>query len=211
MKERGILPKSEIYHLKSRREAEGYTLVAGVDEAGRGALAGPVVAAAVILPSGLRLEGLRDSKLLRPRRREALCRVIQEKALGIGVGIVEPKIIDALNIRRATLLAMEQAIDSLPLVPEFLLIDGRDAPLTSLPHRALPHGDTLCPSISAASIIAKVFRDRIMDDYHRQFPQYGFARHKGYGTKEHLEVLARYGPTSLHRLTFQRVMTRELW
>jgi len=186
-------------------------LVAGVDEAGRGALAGPVVAAAVILPPGLALEGLKDSKLLHPRRREALCLTIQEKALGIGVGIVEPKAIDALNILRATLLAMDQAIVSLPFLPEFLLIDGRDAPQTSLPHRALPHGDNLCPSISAASIIAKVFRDRIMDDYHLQFPQYGFARHKGYGTKEHLKALARYGPTPIHRLTFRRVRTRELW
>ncbi|MBI3989977.1 MAG: ribonuclease HII [candidate division NC10 bacterium] len=207
LKDRGILPKSEICNLKS----QGYTWVAGVDEAGRGALAGPVVAAAVILPPRLKLEGLKDSKLLPPRRREALYQAIQEKALGIGVGTVESKTIDALNILRATLLAMERAIASLPFPPEFLLIDGRDAPRTSLPHRALPHGDDLCPSISAASIIAKVYRDRIMNDYHLQFPQYGFARHKGYGTPEHLKALARYGPTSIHRLTFRRVMTRELW
>lgn len=192
-------------------EAEGYTLVAGVDEAGRGALAGPVVAAAVILPPGLKLEGLKDSKLLPPCRREALCQAIQENALGIGVGIIGPSIIDALNILKATLLAMDRAIGSLPILPEFLLIDGRDAPQTTLPHRVLPHGDSLCPSISAASIIAKVFRDRIMDGYHLQFPQYGFARHKGYGTREHLEALARYGPTSIHRMTFRRVRAKELW
>lgn len=182
--------------------------MAGVDEAGRGALAGPVVAAAVILPPGLHLEGLNDSKLLHPRRRESLCSTIQEQAVAVGLGVVDVWTIDAGGILQATLLAMTKAVAALLQPPEFLLIDGTIPPPTSLPHWTLPHGDRLYPSIAAASIVAKVTRDRIMDGYDQDLPQYGFRRNKGYGTLEHLQALARYGPSEVHRRSFHPVGER---
>jgi len=183
----------------------GYRLVAGLDEAGRGALAGPVVAAAVVLPLDLQLDVVDDSKRLLPQVREAAFEVIQRVALGIGVGDVAAEVIDRINIRRGTLRAMQAAIEALPQRPEYLLIDGRDAVALPLPQRAIVHGDQLVGSIAAASIVAKVTRDRLMRSYDAQFPGYGFAQHKGYGTAAHLQALRRLGPSPIHRHTFRGV------
>lgn len=184
---------------------EGYRLIAGLDEAGRGALAGPVVAAAVLLPLDLQLDVVDDSKRLLPQVREAAFEVIQRAALGIGVGYVAAEIIDRINIRRGTLRAMQAAIEALPQRPDYLLIDGRDAVALPLPQRAIVHGDQLVGSIAAASIVAKVTRDRLMRSYDAQFPGYGFAQHKGYGTAAHLQALRRLGPSPIHRHTFRGV------
>lgn len=183
----------------------GYRLVAGLDEAGRGALAGPVVAAAVVLPLDLQLDVVDDSKRLLPQVREAAFEVIQRAALGIGVGYVAAEVIDRINIRRGTLRAMQAAIEALPQRPDYLLIDGRDAVALPLPQRAIVHGDQLVGSIAAASIVAKVTRDRLMRSYDAQFPGYGFAQHKGYGTVAHLQALRRLGPSPIHRHTFRGV------
>ncbi len=190
---------------EARLRAEGYHLIAGVDEAGRGCLAGPVVAAAVVLPPGLVIDGVRDSKRLSARRRAQLDQVIRARALAVGLGVVQEEIIDAVDILQATLLAMRRAIDALEPSPDFVLIDGDRSPGCSLPHRVIPSGDRLCFSISAASIVAKVARDRIMQAYHRALPQYGFGQHKGYGTREHLLAIARFGPSPLHRKSFRGV------
>ncbi len=188
----------------------GYGAIAGVDEAGRGALAGPVVAAAVILTRDCGLEGVDDSKRLRPRRREQLFHRIYQVAAGVGVGIIEAGVIDRVNIRRSTLLAMEDAIRRLPRVPDYVLLDGRERIAINITQRALVRGDQIAPSISAASIIAKVTRDRLMEEYHRQFPGYDFARHKGYGTTVHLDALQRLGPCTIHRRTFRGVTAMAL-
>jgi len=185
--------------------ASGYRFIAGIDEAGRGALAGSVVAAAVILPPGIRIEGLADSKKLRPDQRERLFSVIQSVALGIGVGMVDEGTIDRMNILRASLLAMEKAVSSLPVPPHFLLIDGNHFPSLPIPALALPKGESHCPSIAAASIVAKVTRDRLMTEYHDLFPAYDFIRHKGYGTADHLQALMEWGPCPIHRRTFRGV------
>ena len=183
----------------------GFVAIAGVDEVGRGALAGPVVAAAVMLSRDSGLEGVDDSKRLRPRERERLFQQIQRRAAGVGVGVIDASVIDRMNIRRSTLLAMEDAIRQLPRVPDYVLIDGIDGVTLPITQRALVGGDRLAPSIAAASIIAKVTRDRLMEDYHRQFPEYDFAAHKGYGTAIHLHALRRLGPCSIHRTTFRGV------
>lgn len=190
---------------ETRLRAEGYRLVAGVDEAGRGSLAGPVVAAAVLLPPAFVIEGVDDSKRLSARRREQLDRAIRAEALSIGFGVIREEIIDAVNILQATLLAMQRAIDALEPRPDFVLIDGDRSPRCSIPHRAIPSGDRLCFSISAASIVAKVARDRIMQAYDWALPQYGFGRHKGYGTRDHLLAIARFGASPLHRKSFRGV------
>ncbi len=193
---------------EGRLYAEGYRLVAGVDEVGRGSLAGPVVAAAVILSPSSSTEGITDSKRLPPRLRERLDLSIRAEALTIGLGVVQEQVIDAINILQATLLAMRRAIDALDPPPDFVLIDGDRSPGCPIPHCAIPSGDQRCVSIGAASIVAKVARDRIMRAYHRAFPQYGFARHKGYATRDHLQALARFGASPLHRKSFRRVLVR---
>lgn len=190
---------------EARLRAEGFRLIAGVDEAGRGCLAGPVVAAAVILSPARIIEGVDDSKRLSPRRRERLDAAIRAEALSIGYGVVQGEIIDAVNILQATLLAMRQAIEALDPSPDFVLIDGDRSPECPIPHRAIPSGDRLCLSISAASILAKVARDGIMRAYDVGLPQYGFGQHKGYGTREHLSAIARYGASPLHRMSFRGV------
>jgi ribonuclease HII len=183
----------------------GFQRVAGIDEAGRGPLAGPVVAAAVILPrQGINQE-LFDSKKLSPQKRDDLYGVILSEALGVGVGIVGQKTIDLLNILEATLEAMALAVKNLSLPPDFLLIDGLQGPRLPIPQKPIPKGDQLSNSISAASIIAKVTRDRMMEEYHQKYPLYNFARHKGYGTKEHLKAIQTYGICDLHRKTFRGV------
>lgn len=180
-------------------------LVAGVDEAGRGCLAGPVVAAAVILPPGLALPGLRDSKALGPERRAEMAEAIRRAALGIGIGRAEVEEIDALNILRASLLAMGRALAALTPPPEHVVIDGLHAPPLAVSHQAVPHADALFPAVSAASIIAKVHRDALMVGYDRAIPGYGFSLHKGYGTPAHLAALWRRGPSPIHRRSFAPV------
>ena len=191
--------------------ARGFLLVAGVDEAGRGPLAGPVVAAAVILPDGFELDGLNDSKKVAPRKREALHATLTAQAEVLwAVGEASVDEIDRLNILRATHLAMARALDALPRKPDHALVDG--LPVRGLPveHTALVEGDALSLSIAAASIIAKVTRDRLMTDLDAAYPQYGFARHKGYGVREHLEALRNHGPCPVHRRTFQPVAQTQL-
>ncbi|HEX16012.1 MAG: ribonuclease HII [Deltaproteobacteria bacterium] len=179
-------------------------LVAGVDEAGRGPLAGPVVAAAVILEGEHLLPEIKDSKQLRASEREALYKFITSHALSWAVAVVGPREIERLDILRASLEAMSRAVSKLEVVPSAVLVDGPH-PIDdlSLPQRPMVKGDALCPMIAAASIVAKVTRDRIMMEYHRIYPQYGFSRHKGYPTREHREALRRYGPSPIHRRNFR--------
>jgi len=183
----------------------GFRRVAGVDEAGRGPLAGPVVAAAVVLPRRCRLDGLRDSKLLSERQREHVYAQLLTAAVDIGVGVVDAGVIDALNILEATRLAMVQAVRHLTPCPDYLLLDAVVLPGMAVEQRAVIKGDRLCRSIAAASIVAKVLRDRLMVRAHVRYPQYGFLAHKGYGTAEHLRQLQRYGPCDLHRRSFAPV------
>jgi ribonuclease HII len=183
----------------------GYRRVAGLDEAGRGPLAGPVVAAAVILPARCRLTGINDSKQLSEFERERLYDVIVRRAVGVGVGIASELEIDTLNILEATRTAMRRAINALFVTPDCLLTDAMELPGIDIPLRAIIKGDALSRSIAAASIVAKVTRDRLMADYHRTYPQYNFLSHKGYGTEEHLQRLAEYGPCLIHRRTFAPV------
>ena len=181
------------------------TIIAGVDEAGRGPLAGPVLAGAVILNPEKPILGLMDSKQLTEAEREALFSEIQEKALAWSVGRAEVEEIDFLNILQATLLAMQRAVHSLKIKPEIAHIDGNKAPTLFCPTKTFIKGDQTEPEISAASIVAKVTRDREMKIWHEKFPQYNFAQHKGYGTKEHLALLEKFGPCVLHRRSFAPV------
>lgn len=190
-----------LYYEERRRAREGM-VVAGVDEVGRGPLAGPVVAAAVILPPEPPIRGLDDSKRLLPDERERLDLEIRARALAIAVGEASVEEIDRFNILWATRLAMRRAVRALAPAPHFLLIDGRDRFPESRPHAAVVGGDASCACIAAASIVAKVVRDRLMVTLHEQFPQYGFARHKGYATAEHLAALAEFGPCPAHRRAF---------
>jgi ribonuclease HII len=183
----------------------GFCLIAGIDEAGRGPLAGPVVAAAVVLPFPDYTEGLQDSKQLRPDQRESLYEKIMETAQAVGVGVVEAQEIDRIHIGRATQKAMSMAVECLPNPPDLLLIDGISPIPLPIPQRTLVKGDCLSVSIAAASIVAKVSRDRIMISYHEKYPQYNFAKHKGYGTREHLEGIRRHGCCECHRRSFRGV------
>ncbi len=189
------------YEIKARDK--GYRFVVGVDEAGRGPLAGPVVAAAVILSLDAVLEGLDDSKKLSPAKREELFPKIQEMAHGVAV--VNPEVIDEINILQAARLAMKQAVEKLPSDPDLLLIDGNQKIDSSIDQWAIVKGDAKSFSIAAASILAKVTRDRIMEDYHHLYPQYEFTRHKGYGTQLHRDLIAEHGPCPIHRRTFKGV------
>jgi ribonuclease HII len=180
----------------------GYRIIAGIDEAGRGPLAGPVVAAAVILPPDYRHSEINDSKQLTPGKRERLYEVIKTDALAVGLGVVEASVIDHVNILQATLMAMRDAVLDLSPVPDYLLIDGRTRIDVRTPQETIIAGDRKSISIAAASIIAKVSRDRIMEIYHRQFPQYNFLKNKGYGTDEHREAIHRCGRCKIHRLSF---------
>ncbi len=184
---------------------EGAEYVAGVDEAGRGCLAGPVVAAAVILPQGISLPEVNDSKQLTERQRETLFPQIREQALSVGVGVMSSETVDQVNILQATYLAMEQAIANLTLKPDYLLLDAVNLVRVPIRQKGIKKGDSLSISIAAASIIAKVTRDRLMLEYAEQFPDYGFDRHKGYGTKQHREAIAVHGPCPIHRKTFRGV------
>ena len=179
--------------------------MAGVDEAGRGALAGPVVAAAVILKPGARLRGLADSKVLTPAARERLYARIPAQALAVGIGSADAAAVDSANILQATLMAMVRALAALKPSPDIVLVDGTIAPPIAIACRTIPHGDALVPAIAAASIVAKVTRDRLMAELAGQIPAYGFERHKGYGTADHQAALRRHGPCSIHRVSFAPV------
>ncbi len=197
---------TDIFEVEARRC--GYRYIAGLDEAGRGPLAGPVVAAAVIFPRRCRVRGLNDSKQLSAAERDQLYLSIKDRAAMVGVGSATEREIDRINILEATRLAMQRAIASLPLVPDFLLLDALTLPLLSIPQRAIITGDCLSSSIAAASVVAKVTRDRMMAGYHTEYPEYNFLSHKGYSTPEHLRLLARYGPCAIHRRTFWPVVVR---
>ena len=189
--------------------ADGFSVVCGVDEAGRGPLCGPVVAAACILPLDCEIEGLNDSKKLTEKKREKLFDEIMEKAIACSVAQASVEEINRLNILEATLLAMRRAIEGLSVAPSFALIDGnvdRDFPL---PARAVVHGDALSPSIAAASILAKVTRDRMCIDLDAEYPMYGIAKNKGYGSKQHMDALRQYGPAPIHRTKFIRFLDNE--
>jgi len=183
----------------------GYHRIAGVDEVGRGPLAGPVVAAAVILPKDGIGERLFDSKKISSKKREHLYETILAEAPGVGIGMIGQEEIDCLNILEATLMAMAMAIENLPTPPDFILIDGPHGLKVPIPQKPIRKGDQICNSIAAASIVAKVTRDRMMLECHRRFPQYNFAKHKGYGTKEHQKAIKKFGICELHRKTFRGV------
>jgi ribonuclease HII len=198
-------PPSAPYRYEAQAWRAGLARVAGIDEAGRGPLAGPVVAAAVVIAPDRRIKGLCDSKLLPPEKREALFAVIHERAVAIGVGIVDHLTIDRVNILQATILAMREALAGLAIVPELVITDFVALPALPCPQRNLVDGDTRCATVAAASIVAKVTRDRLMLEADKQFPEYGFARHKGYGTPDHLAALDRHGACPIHRRTFSGV------
>jgi len=191
------------YETKAKRQ--GCRRIAGIDEAGRGPLAGPVVAAAVILPGDCRLEGVRDSKKLSPAMREKLFPLIRQTAVAFGIAVVEVEIIDAINILQATRLAMQRAVEQLSGPPDFLLIDGNRRIDSPIGQRTIVGGDNRSRSIAAASVLAKVTRDRLMMQYHGQYPQYTFDRHKGYGTRLHRDRIKTFGPCPIHRRTFKGV------
>ena len=186
--------------------AHGLKLVAGVDEVGRGCLAGPVVACAVILPEGEVIQGVRDSKALGPKARERLSEEIKRRAIAWSIGVVGPDEIDAINILNASLKAMSIAVSGLDPRPDALLVDGNQPFETHLPLKTVPKGDRLSHSISAASIVAKVYRDALMVKYHARYPAYNFSNNKGYPTRDHREALGRLGPCPIHRRSFRGVV-----
>lgn len=182
--------------------AKGYSFIAGVDEAGRGPLAGPVCAAAVILPEDIVIEGVNDSKKLTEKKREKLFDEIIEKALAYSIEFVGPDVIDEINIRQATSLAMHNAVKNLEIKADFVIVDGNDNIPFEIPYRYIVKGDAKSQAIAAASILAKVSRDRLMVEMEKEYPEYGFAKHKGYGTKAHCEAIQHYGILPVHRKTF---------
>ena len=202
-----LFPADEISPLFFEEQAKrnGYRSVAGIDEAGRGPLAGPVVAAAVILPEQFDLPGLTDSKKLSEKKREELYPLIRQQAIAVGIGLASPREIDEHNILRATLMSMQKAVGRLQVEADYLLIDGISPISSKLPQKTIKKGDSRSLSIAAASVIAKVVRDRIMISFDKHFPDFGFAGHKGYGSELHRETIARIGPTPLHRYSFRGV------
>ena len=208
-REKNLRTPQEWFRYEGEAREQGYTAVCGVDEAGRGPLAGPVCAAAVILPAGLVIEGVNDSKKLSEKKREELFPVICEKALAYGIGWADEREIDEINILQATYRAMKRAVESLPLTADYALIDGNRMPPLAIPGTTIIKGDALSMSIAAASILAKVRRDRVMVQFSREYPQYGFEQHKGYGTAAHVQALREYGPCPLHRQSFlQKILEK---
>jgi ribonuclease HII len=195
--------KRDLWNYEINARDQGYQFVAGVDEAGRGPLAGPVVAAAVVLPMDVFLDGLNDSKKISPEKREELFPKIQKMVHGIAV--VNTKVIDEINILQASRLAMKQAVEKISSDPDLLLIDGNQKIDSTIEQWVIVKGDAKSYSIAAASVLAKVTRDRIMEGYHNLYPQYEFARHKGYGTQLHRDLIAEHGPCPIHRRTFRGV------
>ena len=197
--------KIDLWRFEKQALQSGFSFIAGIDEAGRGPLAGPVVATAVVLPLNHSIQGVNDSKKLTEKERNRLFGIIQEEAIAVGVGISDNNDIDSINILQATLRAMEKAVNQISPLPDYLLIDGISRILLNIPQKTIKKGDSLSISIAAASIIAKVTRDRIMENYDKEYPSYGFARHKGYGSAKHLEAIAKFGPSPIHRKTFRGV------
>ena len=194
-----------MWTFETKARNTGYRNIAGIDEAGRGPLAGPVVSAAVILPDNFDCSGITDSKKLSEKKREALFPIIKENALAVGVGMADHEEIDRINILQASLLSMRRAVDELGLVPDYLLIDGKFTIDSPLPQEAIVKGDCQSISIAAASIIAKVTRDRIMKELSGKYPEYDFHRHKGYPTKAHKQAILSHGPCPVHRKSFRGV------
>ena len=199
------------YTFENRLRQQGFALIAGVDEAGRGPLAGPVVAAAVILPKGLRIKGLDDSKKLSAEKRAKFFEIIRDKAVAVSVGIADVHLINKVNILQATLYAMREAVLALDPSPDYLLIDGNKRIQSTIPQQTVVKGDSKSRSIAAASVIAKVVRDKIMFECHKQYPAYGFDAHKGYGTAFHIEMLKKIGPSPVHRNYWRSVMQEKLF
>ena len=191
------------FEIEKQAISKGYKYVCGVDEAGRGPLAGPVCAAAVILPENVEIEGLNDSKKLSEKKREALYDIIKEKAISYSIAFGSLEEIEELNILEATYIAMNRAIDSLDVASDYALIDGNRVPKNiKIPCETVIKGDAKSCSIAAASILAKVTRDRLLLEYDEKYPEYNFKKHKGYGTKEHTDLILKYGPCEIHRLSF---------
>ena len=181
---------------------KGYKLICGVDEAGRGPLAGPVCAAAVILPAHAQIPGLNDSKKLTDKKRRELFPIIKEQAISYGIALVDEKEIDKINILQATFLAMRKAVENMEIAPDYILVDGNKLPGYDIPSEAIVKGDSYSASIAAASVLAKVTRDIFMEEMATKYPAYGFEIHKGYGTKAHYAALTENGPSPIHRMTF---------
>ena len=195
----------DLWLFEKKAFQKGFSRIAGIDEAGRGPLAGPVVSAAVIIPMSLQIPGVSDSKKLSPRQREYLYEKIYDFAVSVGIGIVDPFEIDRINILQAALLSMAMAVENLVPQPDCLLIDGTFLISSPLPQEAIPKGDALSVSIAAASIVAKVTRDRLMKRYHQDYPQFEFSKHKGYPTKAHKKAIQKFGCCPIHRRTFKGV------
>jgi ribonuclease HII len=196
---------TDLWAFEKKAATSGYFYIAGIDEAGRGPLAGPVVAAAVVLPKSFSATGLMDSKKLSPAKREYLYDKIYDQSLSVGIGLIDAAEIDRINILNAALGAMAIAVDNLLPTPEFLLIDGLFTICSNLPQQAVPKGDQLSMSIGCASIVAKVTRDRLMVRYHEDYPVYGFSRHKGYPTRDHKDAIMKFGGCLIHRKSFKGV------
>ena len=202
MKEKEEERLQKMLEIEEGLYSKGIKLVCGVDEAGRGPLCGPVVAAAVILKPDSKIEGVNDSKKLSEKKREQVYENIMENALAVGVGMSDVDVIESVNILNATKLAMKEAISKLKVQPEYVLIDGNQMIDITIPGETVVHGDAISESIAAASIVAKVTRDRMLIEWDKEYPEYGFAKHKGYGTKAHTDAIAKYGLTPLHRPSF---------
>ncbi len=195
----------DLWYFEKEATQKGYKAIAGIDEAGRGPLAGPVVSAAVILPTAFHDPDITDSKKLSPQKRERLFAIIYARAVSVGIGIVDPVVIDRINILQASLLAMAMAVKNLAPQPDHLLIDGTFPIPSDLSQQPIPKGDALSISIAAASIIAKVSRDRLMQKYHHYYPQFDFPKHKGYPTRAHKEAIRKFGCCPIHRRSFKGV------
>lgn len=202
MKEQELNRLKNMLEIEDKLYSEGYNFVCGVDEAGRGPLCGPVVAAAVILPKDEYIEGVNDSKKLTEKKREKLYDDIMMKAVAVSIGISDVDVIEKVNILNATKLAMKQAIEKLSIKPDYVLIDGNQMIDINIKAETVVSGDAKSESIAAASIIAKVTRDRMLIEFDKKYPEYGFAKHKGYGTKSHIEAIQKYGLTDIHRPSF---------
>ena len=196
------------FEYEQKHSDEGYSAICGCDEAGRGPLCGPVVAAAVILPLGLEIEGLNDSKKLSEKKREALFEVIKEKALAYAIAEASPEEIDEINILNASMLAMRRAVEALPIKADFALIDGNCSRGFEIPTETIVKGDSKSYSIAAASILAKVTRDRQCAELDAMYPEYGIAKHKGYPTKDHMEAVKKYGPSPIYRKSFLKFLDK---
>lgn len=202
MKEQELERLEKMYEYENDLYKQGYNIICGIDEAGRGPLCGPVVAASVILPKGLYIEGLNDSKKISEKKREHLYNEIVEKSIAYSVGVSDVKVIEEVNILNATRLAMKQAVEGLKVVPEFALVDAEKKVPINIPYTPIIKGDSLSCSIAAASIIAKVTRDKMLIEMDKEYPEYGFLKNKGYGTKSHIEAIKQHGICPIHRPSF---------